>query len=255
MNWERLRLPFRFRLQNGCRPAWTGSLIVHPSADPFLLGGWCRALETNKNTQIITISSPEIRGGHSGFQEFTRKPAENLSAKFKEGQFQVLPLNKSDKSRRRNALQADVNGEQPVATICWLGQNRKAVQISHLTPQRPDWDSRRPQDFFHPDHVGVSAISLSAATLGRQRQAEHFSAAARMNRAGTDWCGSGDWTKRVWLPFPTLIPLDGKPLAMAVGQLEPQGQTYPGCNRGSEMWGKEDARHPHRRREKPEPKS
>src|SRR5207237_8289451 len=64
-------------------------------------------LEANRKTQIITIAQ---NSGRAQISEFTRKPAEPLSGGFVKGQFQVLPLNKTDKARR-GLLWADVDGD------------------------------------------------------------------------------------------------------------------------------------------------
>src|ERR1035437_6334595 len=102
VNWED-RNPFRFRLQKQ-----DGSLgpEIYFSAAP-IRSYWADNLEENKKTQLITIAQ---NSGRAQISEFTRKPAEALSGSFREGQFQVWPLTKTDRARR-GLLWADVNGD------------------------------------------------------------------------------------------------------------------------------------------------
>ena len=66
---------------------------------------WADNLETNSKTEVITIAQ---NSGRAAISSFNRKEAEPLSGNFRQGQFQVLPLNKTDKARR-GLLWADVN--------------------------------------------------------------------------------------------------------------------------------------------------
>ena len=158
--------------------------------------------------RIVTIAQ---NSGRAQVSEFTRKPAEDLSGAFKLGQFQVLPLNKSEKSRR-GMLWADVNGDG----------------LADLLVAEPE--------------AGQISVSLQRAngTLG---PAKKFSTLAGVtDLAVGDWDGSGKpeifllsaderqlgvtrLDEKGGLPFPTLIPLEGRPLAMAVGKLRTGAKT------------------------------
>jgi len=92
VNWESPN-PFRFRLQNDSGRLGTEVYFTLPAIRSY----WADNLEGNDKNQIITIAQ---NSGRAQVSEFTRKDAQDLSGAFKQGQFQVLPLNKSDKSRR-----------------------------------------------------------------------------------------------------------------------------------------------------------
>ena len=64
-------------------------------------------MEENSGTYFISVAQ---NSGRAQISKFTRKTAETLSGDFKQGQFQILPLNKTDKSRRGRHW-ADVNGD------------------------------------------------------------------------------------------------------------------------------------------------
>ena len=203
VNWES-PTPFRFRLQNDAGQLGPEVYFTLPPIRSY----WADNLETNKNTQIITIS---LNSGRAQVSEFTRKPAENLSAKFKEGQFQVLPLNKSDKSRR-GMLWADVNGDKlPDLLVA----EPESGQIS-IYLQKPDGTLDAPKTFSTLTGVSDLAVSSNWAANGKPSIFLLSTDERQIGVAQLDEKGR--------LPFPTLIPLDGKPLAMAVGQLNPKAK-------------------------------
>ena len=92
VNWED-RNPFRFRLQK--ENGELGPENYFPMTP--IRSYWADNLETNSKVQVITIAQ---NSGRAQISQFTRKPAEPLSGAFRQGQFQVLPLNKTDKARR-----------------------------------------------------------------------------------------------------------------------------------------------------------
>ena len=203
VNWES-PTPFRFRLQNDAGQLGPEVYFTLPPIRSY----WADNLETNKNTQIITIA---LNSGRAQVSEFTRKPAESLSGKLKEGQFQVLPLNKSDKSRR-GMLWADVNGDKlPDLLVA----EPESGQIS-IYLQKPDGTLEAPKTFSTLTGVSDLAVSSNWATNGKPSIFLLSTDERQIGVAQLDEKGR--------LPFPTLIPLDGKPLAMAVGQLNPKAK-------------------------------
>lgn len=198
VNWES-PTPFRFRLQNVAGQLGPEVYFTLPPLRSY----WADNLETNKNTQIITIA---LNSGRAEVSEFTRKPAESLSGNFKQGQFQVLPLNKSDKSRR-GMLWADVNGDKlPDLLVA----EPESGQIS-IYLQKADGTLEAPKTFSTLTGVSDIAVSGNWAANGRPSIFLLSTDERQIGVAQLDEKGR--------LPFPTLIPLDGKPLAMAVGQL------------------------------------
>jgi hypothetical protein len=201
VNWES-PTPFRFRLQNSAGKL--GPEIYFPS-DP--IRSFCADnLESNK-TQIVTIAE---NSGRAQISEFTRKPADNLSGAFKQGQFQVLPLNKSDRTRR-GLLWADVNGD---GLPDLLVAEPESGQIS-IYLQKPDGTLDAPKEFS--TLTGVSDIAVGDWNGDGKPSIFLLSEDERQ-------IGVTQLDEKGRLPFPTLIPLDGKPLAMAVGRLQPKGR-------------------------------
>ena len=137
VNWED-RCPFRFRLQK--RDGSLGPEIYFPMAP--IRSYWADNLETNKQTQMITIAQ---NSGRAQISEFTRKPAEALSGSFRQGQLQVWPLTKTDKSRR-GLLWADVNGDGlPDLLVAEPDSGQVSIYF-----QQPDGSLAAPSNLSHP---------------------------------------------------------------------------------------------------------
>ncbi|HWX18732.1 MAG TPA: VCBS repeat-containing protein [Candidatus Binatia bacterium] len=202
VNWED-RNPFRFRLQ---KPDHQLGAEFYFSPAP-IRSYWADNLEPNGKTQIITIA---MNSGRAAISEFTRKPAEPLSGCFSQGQFQVLPLNKTDKARR-GLLWADVDGD---GLPDLLVAEPESGQIS-LYLQQKDGTLAAPRTF--PTLAGIS--DLAVADWDGNGKPEIFMLSADERQVGVSRLD-----EKHGLPFPTLIPLDGKPLVLAVGKLQPQSK-------------------------------
>ena len=198
VNWED-RYPLRFRLQK-----LDGSLgpEIYFSMPP-IRSYWADNLEANKKTQVITIAQ---NSGRAQVSEFTRKPAEPFSGTFRQGQLQVWPLTHSDKARR-GLLWTDVNVD---GLPDLLVAEPETGQIS-IYFQQPDGSLAAPKTF--PSFAGVS--DLAAADWNGDGRPEIFMLSADERQVGVTRL---DEKQR--LPFPTLIPLDGRPLALATGKLQ-----------------------------------
>ncbi len=202
VNWES-PTPFRFRLQNQA-----GQLgpEVYFSCDP--IRSFCADnLEVSNKTQIITIAE---NSGRAQISEFTRKPAEHLSGAFRQGQFAVLPLNKSERVRR-GMLWADVNSD---GLPDLLVAEPESGQIS-IYLQKPDGTLDAPRKFS--TLTGVSDLAVGDWNGDGKPSIFLLSDDERQ-------IGVTQLDEKGRLPFPTLIPLEGKPLAMAVGRLQPNGR-------------------------------
>jgi hypothetical protein len=199
VNWED-RNPFRFRLQK--QDGSLGPEIYFPAAP--IRSYWADNLEENKKTQVITIAQ---NSGRAQISEFTSKPADPLSGSFREGQLQVWPLTRTDKARR-GVLWADINGD---GLPDLLVAEPESGQI-FLYLQQPDGSLAAPKTF--PTLAGIS--DLAVADWNGDGKPEIFMLSADERQVGVTRL---DEKQR--LPFPTLIPLDGKPLALAVGKLQP----------------------------------
>ena len=202
VNWES-PTPFRFRLQNSA-----GRLgpEIYFASDPIRSFS-ADDLESNR-TQIVTIAE---NSGRAQISEFTRKAADKLSGAFKQGQFQLLPLNKSERTRR-GMLWADVNGD---GLPDLLVAEPESGQIS-IYLQKPDGTLDDPKEFS--TLTGVSDIAVGDWNGDGKPSIFLLSDDERQ-------IGVTQLDEKGRLPFPTLIPLEGKPLAMAVGRLQPGGPT------------------------------
>src|SRR5438552_10229377 len=152
--------------------------------------------------QIITIAQ---NSGRAQVSEFNRKPAETLSGCFQQGQLEILPLNKTDKARR-GLLWADVNGDGlPDLLVAEPESGQLSIYL-----QQKDGTLASPKTF--PTLAGIS--DLAVADWNGDGKPEIFMVSSDERQVGITHL---DEKQR--LPFPTLIPLDGKPLVMAVGKL------------------------------------
>src|SRR5207237_9397295 len=89
VNWED-RNPFRFRLQKHGGELGPENYFSFPPIRSY----WADTLEANEKTQIMTIA---LNSGRAQISEFIRKSAEPLAGAFRQGQFQIFPLNKTYK--------------------------------------------------------------------------------------------------------------------------------------------------------------
>ena len=203
VNWED-RNPFRFRLQkpNG----ELGPENYFPMSP--IRSYWADNLETNSRVQVISIAQ---NSGRAQISQFERKAAEKLSGDFLKGQFQLLPLNKTDKARR-GIRWADVTGD---GLPDLLVAEPESGQIS-IYFQEKDGSLSSPKTF--PTLAGIS--ELAVADWEGDGRPEIFMLSADEKQIGVTRL---DDKQR--LPFPTLISLEGKPLAMAVGKLKPGAPT------------------------------
>lgn len=202
VNWED-KNPFRFRLQKANGELGPENYFSFPPIRSY----WADNLEETNKTQIITIAQ---NSGRAQISEFNRKPAEPYSGAFKQGEFQVWPLNKTDKARR-GLLWADVNGD---GLPDLLVSEPESGQLSIFLQQK-DGSLATAKTF--PTLAGIS--DLAVADWEGNGKPEIFMLSADEKQVGVTRL---DEKQR--LPFPTLIPMDGKPLVLAVGKLQPDAK-------------------------------
>jgi hypothetical protein len=198
VNWED-RNPFRFRLQKPGGDLGPENYFAMPPIRSY----WADNLEQNRKMQVITIA---LNSGRAQIAEFDRQPAEVLQGAFRQGQFQILPLNRTDKARR-GMLWADVDGD---GRVDLLVAEPESGQIS-VYFQQPDGSLAAPRTF--PTLAGVS--DLAVADWNGDGHADIFMLSADERQIGVTRLDA-----RRRLPFPTLIPLEGRPLVFAVGRLQ-----------------------------------
>ncbi len=192
--------PFRVRLQNA-----TGQLgpEIYFKTQP-VRSFWVDTLAGGKTNFLASIVTAT---GRAEVSQFTRQPAEALAGKFQQGQLQILPLNKSD-SGARGSLWADVDGDGRADLIV---AEPESGQLS-VYLQQADGTLASPKKF--PSLAGVSQIAVS--DWNKDGRPEIFLLSRDENSVALT-----QFDKNGRLPFPTPLPLDGKPLAMTVGALKP----------------------------------
>src|SRR6266850_686304 len=202
VNWED-KTPFRFRLQKANGELGPENYFTFPPIRSY----WADNLEGTNKTQIITIAQ---NSGRAQISEFTRKPAEPFSGAFKQGEFQVWPLNKTDKAKR-GLLWADVNGD---GMPDLLVSEPESGQLSIFLQQK---DGSLASAKTFPTLAGIS--DLAVADWDGDGKPEIFMLSADERQVGVT-----QLDEKQRLPFPTLIPVDGKPLVLAVGKLQPDAK-------------------------------
>lgn len=202
VDWES-PTPFRFRLQKA-----DGQLGPEIYFKSQAIRSYCAdALDGSGKSFVVTIAE---NSGRAGVYEFVKEPGETLSGTFQRGQFQVLPLNKSD-AAQRGMLWADVNGDGRPALLVAEPESGKLS----VYEQQPDGSLAPPKSF--PCLAGVSQIAT--AEWDGNRHPTIFLLSQTESAVGIT-----QFDKHGGLPFPTLIPLEGKPIAMAVGPLKSRGK-------------------------------
>ncbi len=156
--------------------------------------------KTNFLTDIVTAT------GRAEISQFTRKPAEPLAGQFRQGQLQILPLNKSE-AGARGVLWADVDGDGRADLIV---AEPESGQLS-VYLQQADGTLASPKKF--PSLAGITQIA--AADWNNDGHPEIFLLSRDENAVAMT-----QFDKNGRLPFPTPLPLDGKPLVMTVGALK-----------------------------------
>ncbi len=202
VNWD-MANPFRFRLQT--RDGHLGPEIHF--ALPPIRSYWADDLDGDHKTELITIAQ---NSGRAQIANFVLKAAEPLNGSFKIGQFSVLPLNKTDKANRG---------------ICWGDVNHD--QLPDLLVAEPE--------------TGQLSVFLQEkdGSLGARNTFPSFSGVTELlvgQEDGTNGApiyvlsgeerqvGMTRYGARGRVAFPTPIPLEGKPLTMALGPLKAGAQ-------------------------------
>ncbi len=197
VNWDTAN-PFRFRLQNSM-----GQLgpEIHFALQP-VRSYWADDLDGDHKAEVMTIA---MNSGRAAVSHFVRKPAESLSGGFKSGQFQVLPLNKTTKAKRGTCW-ADLNGDKlPDLLVAEPDSGQITIYL-----QKPD--GTLPVGKTFSTFTGVSEIAVAAD--------DKDGADVYLLSPDERQVGVTHHDKQGRLPFPTVIPMEGRPLAMAVGPLQ-----------------------------------
>ncbi|MEI7729018.1 MAG: VCBS repeat-containing protein [Verrucomicrobiota bacterium] len=201
-NWDSPN-PLRVRFQGAA--GQLGPEIYFPMAP--IRSYWADDLEQDHKTEIVTIA---LNSGRAAVSKFIRKPAEKLSTPFLAGQFQILPLNKSTKSKR-GMLWADVNAD---GLSDLLVAEPDSGQLTIYLQQK---DGTLAAGRTFSTLTGVS--DLAVADWDGDGRPEIFLLSADERQVGVT---RYDPNGRV--AFPTLIPLEGRPLAITTARLSPKAK-------------------------------
>ncbi len=197
VNWEDTN-PFRFRLQSASGQLGPEIHFELPAIRSYLADD----LDGDKKAEVVTIAQ---KSGRAQVWDFIQKPAEPLAGGFQQGQFQVLPLNKTTKSRRGIAW-SDLNGDgRPDLLVAEPDSGQLTLYL-----QQADGSLGAPKTF--PTFTGVA--ELAAADWDGDGKPEIFALSQDERQIGVTRL---DANGRI--AFPTILPTDGRPLTMAVGPL------------------------------------
>jgi len=195
--------PVRVRLQNA-----SGQLgpEIYFKGQP-IRSFWMDNLAGDRTNFLVTIVQAT---GRAEVSQMVRKPAEPLAGNFKNGQFQILPLKKTD-SPERGILWADVDGDGRADLVV---AEPESGQIS-VSLQQADGSLAPPKTF--PCLAGVTRMAAADWKSG-EKPTIFLLSRDESSVAMTQFDKNGR------LPFPTPLPLDGKPLVMATGVLKEGGK-------------------------------
>ena len=192
--------PFRLRRQNADGQLDPEIYFKTPPVRSF----WLDNLAEDRTNYLVSIVQAT---GRAEVSQFVHQPAEPLSGAFKQGQLQILPLNKTD-AAQRGVLWADVDGDGRTDLIV---AEPESGQLS-VYLQQADGSLANAKKF--PSLAGVSQIV--SADWNHDGRPEIFLLSRDENSVAMTQFDDGGR-----LPFPTPLPLDGKPLALTVGPLKP----------------------------------
>jgi hypothetical protein len=198
VNWDNLN-PFRFRLQNS-----SGKLgpEIHFTLPP-IRSFWADDLDNDHRTELVTIAQ---KSGRAQVSTFTQKPAEELSGDWKQGQFQMMPLAKTTKTKR-GTIWSDVNGD---GRSDLLVADPDSGQLT-LSVQKEDGGFEAPQKFA--TLTGIT--DLLGYDWDGDGRPEIFLLSADERQIGVTTMDA-----KGGIGFPKMLWMDGRPLVMASGGLK-----------------------------------
>lgn len=202
VNWEH-KYPFRFRLQ-----ASSGSLgpELHFPFTP-IRSYWMDDLDGDRKTEVITIAA---KSGRAQVSHFVKRKADPILPSLFQGQFSILPFTKTTKTRR-GIVWADINRD---GFVDLLVTDPDSGQLNVFLQQSTgDLSVMR----TYPTLTGV--VELGACDWDGDGIPELFFLSLDERQIGVS-----KPTESARIPFPSILPIEGRPLAMAVGKLYPREQ-------------------------------
>ncbi|MFN7139396.1 MAG: FG-GAP repeat domain-containing protein, partial [Limisphaerales bacterium] len=200
VNWDDPN-PFRFRLQTP--DGQLGPEYHFPV--PSIRSYWADDLDGDSKTELMSISQ---NSGRAQISNFTLKDAEPLSGSFMQGQFQIFPLNKTGKTRR-GMTWADLNGDGLPDLL--VAEPDSGQMTLHL--QKPDGALVTTNTFS--TFSGISDVRV--LDWNKDGKPEIFVLSPDERQIGITRLDD-----KGRIPFPQILRLEGRPLAMTVGTIDPQ---------------------------------
>lgn len=202
VNWESSS-PFRFRLQSDSGQLGPEMHFTVPSIRSYL----AEDLDGDHKTEVITIAQ---KSGRAQVAQFIQKASEPLAGTWQQGQFEVLPLNRSSKARR-GCVWADVTGDGlPDLLVAEPDSGELTLHI-----QSPGGTLSAAKTF--PTFTGVS--DLAVADWDNSGKPEIFVLSPEERQIGVT-----TYDEKGGIPFPKSFAVDGRPLALTVGPIGPDGK-------------------------------
>ena len=198
VNWDQAN-PFRFRLQNDAGQLGPELHFALPAIRSY----WPDDLDGDRRTEVVTIAQ---KSGRAQIANFVLEPSGTLAGDYLQGQFQLQPLGRTSKSRRGLSW-ADVNDD---GRLDLLVADPDGGQLT-LFLQDADGTLAAPRTF--PSLTGVA--ELAVADWDGDGHPEIFLLSTDERQVAVTRFGDGGR-----LPFPSTVPLEGRPLVMAVGCLQ-----------------------------------
>ena len=195
--------PFRFRLQNELGQMGPEIHFRMPALRAF----WAEDLDGDGRAEIMTIAQ---QSGRAQVHHLELRKAEKDSGKLQQGQLVVVPVQRTQ-SERRGMTWGDLDADGHMDLLVALPESsllsiRFGRQKGGLAPA-----------VTFPCLSGVSGLAV--ADWDTDGQSDLFVLSRDEKQVAV--------TRRLdngRVPFPKLLPIEGRPLAMTVGQLSPKSK-------------------------------
>lgn len=197
VNWDHPN-PFRFRLQDAQGQLGPETHLPFAPVRSYT----AEDLDGDRRTEFVTIAA---KSGRAAVSNVRRKKGEAAAGSLLDGPFSVLPLPRTDKSRRGVAW-ADINGDQRPDLL--VADPEGGQLLVHV--QQADGTLASPRTY--PAFSGITDIA--SIDWDRDGAPELF-----MLSPDEKQVGLAKVEKSGRVAFPSPLNLPGKPLAMAAGRL------------------------------------
>jgi hypothetical protein len=201
VNWDD-RYPFRLRLQQTNGELGPELFFAAPPIRSYCAD----RLDAGPQAYLAAVAQ---NSGRAQVYELRSNDADPLTASLAQGQFQVVPLPKTDRARR-GLLWADLNGDGLQDLVVAEPDNG---QLS-VSLQQSNGTLASARTF--PCLAGVSDLAVEDWDRDGKPELFLFSPEERQ-------IGVAQLNEKQRLPFPELLSFEGRPLAMAVGPLKTNG--------------------------------